>query len=72
MSGSIEELIKIENEAIESIPTLTEYELFLFNKFLIKLLESTNREMRYRLYEKEKTMKDTLNERISKVGVKGK
>jgi hypothetical protein len=53
MTGSVEELIKLQDEVIESIPGLTEYEIFLFNQFLIKLLESVNREMRYRLYEKE-------------------
>lgn len=51
MAGTIEELIKIKEEALESIPNLTKEELFLFNEFLIDLLKSVNREMRHIMKE---------------------
>ena len=52
MAGTIEKLMKIKEEALDSIPTLTEEELFHFNEFLIDLLSAVNREMLYLLIEK--------------------
>ena len=51
MAGTIEELMKIKDEALENISTLSKEELFLFNEFLVDLLKRCNREMRYRWKE---------------------
>ena len=51
MAGTVEELMKIKDEAMEDIHTLTKEELFLFNEFLIDLLRHVNREMRHVMKE---------------------
>ena len=51
MAGTVEQLMVIKDDALESIPTLTKEELFLFNEFLIDLLSAVNREMRHVMRE---------------------
>jgi len=51
MAGTIEELMKIKEDALDSIPELTKDELFLFNEFLVDLLKSVNREIRHVMIE---------------------
>jgi hypothetical protein len=53
MAGTIEQLMEIKSVALDSIPTLSKEELFLFNEFLIDLLSSVNREMRHVMKEIE-------------------
>lgn len=51
MAGTIKELIKIKEEALENIPTLSKDDLFLLSEFLVDLLKNCNREIRHRWKE---------------------
>jgi len=49
MAGTIEELLDIKREAIESLNNLSDEELILLNEFLIDLLYHTNKELKIRI-----------------------